>query len=63
MNEHRRRTVILSAWIDPVLRDRVRLEAARAGLRYSVFIERALREAVTRSTASREEREFNDAAR
>lgn len=54
-NEHRKNTVILSAWVDPALREHARLEAKAAGLTYSKFIERAVQQAVSKASADRAE--------
>lgn len=53
MNDHRRNTVILSAWVDPVLRDYARLEAKAAGVPFSKFVERAVQQAVAKASIER----------
>lgn len=45
--------VILSAWVDPVIRDYARTEAKRNGLKFSEFIERVIREAVSAASVRR----------
>lgn len=52
-NKHRASTVILSAWVDPVLRDLARLEAMASGITFSEFIERAVQQAVSKASADR----------
>lgn len=56
-SEHRRNTVILSAWVDPVLREYARLEAKAAGVSFSSFIERAVQQAVSAASAERATRD------
>lgn len=56
-NEHRKNTVILSAWVDPVLRDYARMEAKAAGLSFSAFVERAVQQAVSAASAERAQRD------
>lgn len=48
-----RSLVRLSAWVDPALREYARLEAKRAGLSFSTFIERAVQQAVAKASADR----------
>jgi hypothetical protein len=52
-NKHRAETVILSAWVDPALRDHARLEAKAAGIPFSTFIERAIQQAVAKASSAR----------
>lgn len=56
-NEHRKNTVILSAWVDPALREHARLEAQRAGVQFSKFIERAVQQAVAKAAVERATRD------
>ena len=53
MNEHRKNTVVLSAWVDPALREYARLEAKASGLTFSKFIERAVQRAVSEASVNR----------
>jgi hypothetical protein len=53
MNEHRRNTVILSAWVDPVLRDYAREAAKAAGMPFSAWVGRAVQQALSRESAER----------
>jgi len=53
VNDHRKNTVILSAWVDPALREYARLEAKASGLTFSKFIERAVQQAVAKASADR----------
>ncbi len=53
MNEHRKNTVILSAWVDPALREYARLEARRQGVPFSTFIARAVQQAVSAASLER----------
>lgn len=50
-HEHRRNTVILSAWVDPVVRDYAREAARVARLPFSTWVERAVRQAVARESS------------
>lgn len=45
--------VMLSAWVDPVLRDYAREAAREAGVPFSEFIERAVQQHVSRVSAHR----------
>ena len=45
--------VILSARIDPVLREHARTEAKRAGLEFSRWVERVIQKAVAAESAKR----------
>jgi hypothetical protein len=53
MNEHRKNTVVLSAWVDPTLREYARLEAKASGLTFSKFVERAVQRAVSEASVNR----------
>ena len=57
MNAHRKNTVILSAWVDPLLRDYARLEAKAQGVPFSTFVERAIQQAVAASSIDRAKRD------
>jgi len=57
VNDHRKSTVILSAWVDPVLRDYARAEAKASGLSFSEFVSRAIQRAVSESSAERATRD------
>lgn len=56
-NEHRKNTVILSAWVDPALRDYARIEAKASGLSFSEFVSRAVQQAVSAASAERATRD------
>jgi hypothetical protein len=45
--------VVLSAWVDPVLRDYVREAARLSGLELSRWVERAVRQTMARESAER----------
>lgn len=45
--------VMLSAWVDPALRERARLEAKASGVPFSTFIERAVQQAVSEASVKR----------
>lgn len=45
--------VILSAWVDPTLRDYVRVAARRSGLEFSRWVERAVRQTMAREPSDR----------
>lgn len=53
MNDHRKSTVILSAWVDPVLRDYARHAAKAEGLTFSAWVSRAVQQAVSASSVRR----------
>lgn len=53
MNDHRRNTVILSAWVDPALREYARNAAKDAGMAFSAWVERAIQQAVAKESAGR----------
>lgn len=57
--QHRRDTVVLSAWVDPVVRDYAREAARLAGIPFSAWVERAVRQTMARESADR----ATDAAR
>ncbi len=57
MNDHRKNTVILSAWVDPVLRDYARAEAKASGVTFSEFVSRAVQRAVAYASAERAARD------
>lgn len=48
-----RSTVILSAWVDPVVRDLARVEAKASGIAFSKFIERAVQRACLEASVAR----------
>ena len=50
---HKDGRVVLSAWVDPVLRDYVREAARLSGLEFSRWVERAVRQAMARESADR----------
>ena len=56
-NEHRNNTVILSAWVDPALRDYARIEAKASGLSFSEFVSRAVQQAVSAASVDRATRD------
>ncbi len=56
-NRHRTATAVLSAWIEPELRDQARLEAKASGLTFSAFIERAVLRAVELARFERAQRD------
>ena len=45
--------VVLSAWVDPVLRDYAREAARLSGLEFSRWVERAVRQTMARESADR----------
>jgi len=53
MNDHRKNTVILSAWVDPVLREYARAEAKEQEITFSAFVERAVQQAVAKASIDR----------
>ena len=53
---HKDDRVILSARVDPVLRDYAREAARLSGLEFSVWVERAVRQAMARETVERARR-------
>lgn len=57
MNDHRKNTVILSAWVDPVLRDYARAEAKASGVSFSEFVSRAVQQAVAAASIERATRD------
>lgn len=50
---HKDGRVVLSAWVDPVLRDYAREAARIAHLEFSRWVERALRQTMARESADR----------
>ena len=50
---HKDGRVVLSAWVDPVLRDYVREAARLSGLEFSRWVERAVRQTMARESADR----------
>lgn len=44
---------MLSAWVDPVLRDYVREAAKASGMDYSAWVDRAVRQTMARESADR----------
>lgn len=50
---HKDGRVVLSAWIDPALRDHVREAARLSGLEFSRWVERAVRQTMARESADR----------
>lgn len=57
MSARRANKVILSAWVDPVLRDYARTEAKAQGIAFSEFISRAVQRAVAEASAERATRD------
>jgi hypothetical protein len=51
---HKDGRVVLSAWVDPVLRDYAREAARLSGLEFSRWVERAVRQAMVHEWAPRE---------
>lgn len=45
--------VVLSAWVEPVIRDGAREAASASGLEFSRWVERAVRQAMARESADR----------
>lgn len=50
---HKDGRVVLSAWVEPVLRDYAREAARLSGLEFSRWVERAVRQAMARESADR----------
>jgi len=50
---HKDGRVVLSAWVEPVLRDYAREAARASGLEFSRWIERAVRQVAARESADR----------
>ena len=50
---HKDGRVVLSAWVDPVLRDYAREAARLSGLEFSKWVARAVRQAMARESADR----------
>ncbi len=50
---HKDGRVVLSAWVEPVLRDYAREAAKMAGLEFSRWVERAVRQTMARESADR----------
>lgn len=50
---HKDGRVVLSAWVDPVLRDYAREAARLSGLEFSRWVERAVRQTMARESADR----------
>lgn len=50
---HKDGRVVLSAWVEPVLRDYVREAARLSGLEFSRWVERAVRQTMARESADR----------
>ena len=50
---HRDGRVVLSAWVEPAVRDYAREAARLAGLPFSRWVERAVRQTVARESADR----------
>ena len=57
---HKDGRVVLSAWVEPVLRDYSREAARASGLEFSRWIERAVRQLAARESADRAIARFND---
>jgi hypothetical protein len=57
---HKDGRVVLSAWVEPVLRDYAREAARASGLEFSRWIERAVRQAVAQESAARAIARFNN---
>jgi len=66
---HKDGRVVLSAWVEPVLRDYAREAARASGLEFSRWIERAVRQvaaresterAIARATSNETKKEKND---
>lgn len=50
---HKDGRVVLSAWVDPVLRDYAREAARLSGMEFSRWVERAVRQTMARESADR----------
>ena len=50
---HRDGRVVLSAWVDPVLRDHAREAARLSKMAFSHWVDRAVRQAIARESADR----------
>ena len=50
---HRYGRVVLSAWVEPVLRDYAREAAKASGMEFSRWVERAVRQTMARESADR----------
>jgi hypothetical protein len=50
---HKDGRVVLSAWVDPVLRDHAREAARLSGLEFSRWVARAVRQTMARESADR----------
>lgn len=50
---HRDGRVVLSAWVDPVLRDHAREAAKAANIEFSRWVERSVRQTMVREAADR----------
>ena len=50
---HKDGRVVLSAWVDPVVRAHAREAARAAKMAFSVWVERAVRQAMARESADR----------
>jgi len=57
---HKDGRVVLSAWVEPVLRDYAREAARASGLEFSRWIERAVRQLAARESADRAIARFNN---
>ena len=57
---HKDGRVVLSAWVEPVLRDYAREAARASGLEFSRWIERAVRRAAAQESADRAIARFNN---
>lgn len=57
---HKDGRVVLSAWVEPVLRDYARESARASGLEFSRWIERAVRIAAAQESAARAIARFNN---
>lgn len=55
---HKDGRVVLSAWVDPVLRDYAREAAKVANLEFSRWVERAVQQTMTREAEQRTGREL-----
>ncbi len=53
MGDARKGRVVLSAWVDPVVRDFAREAARKSGLEFSRWVERAVRQTMARESADR----------
>lgn len=50
---HKDGCVVLSAWVDPVVRDHAREAARAAGIEFSRWVERAVHQTMARESADR----------